>query len=635
MNPIKLEFRKGTSAKFWQVSVEGAKQVVRYGRIGTEGRETTKSFAGPSQAKAASEKLANSKRKKGYINAGKSMATKSSSGKAVSKAKKGTAATKSAKGAANKASRGSGIKGRIAARVQEITEWLTKNPPEEFPDEVECWKEKKPASEAAIKKAEKTLGHALPADFKAYLSIHNGTPADVVWGELHQVQDLPQKSKWLLGMLGDDEVEQAHKVDARIKPVEFSASWIVIGTSARNRDHLCIDLDPDKGGTKGQIILVSVDSGGAHDWLAESFEDFLDYHLRGHLQGKRKEPKAKRRLEKKKAKKTGAAKPTGSREGASKTKVPSLPPAEAYVPLPRNAQHEKLLSGWERKHVKQWGDWLKKQGHPLAELVHADLKAEKEPPQQEMHKKRALELFQQYVDGYFRPRYRGLAEHMVHFTQEDSRYFGFRYGLLDNLHNFRLQSKGQVKQLREFMKDPHAIFARHVVLRKFTITDLEFLSQFRAVRELKLDWSNLKKLRSIEPVANMKLLRSVSIEGSAVRGISPLAKVPVIQVCLDSTPITSIQSLSGHKTLQHIMLSDTAVRSVNSLMSCKNLCSVDLYCTLVTDSDAEALDRHIRKNKARPSRDEHLMHRIDKDGVFHMQASSKTDLARIRRRCQI
>ncbi|MEM9190400.1 MAG: SMI1/KNR4 family protein [Myxococcota bacterium] len=630
MKPIELEFRKGSSAKFWRVAVKGSRQVVRYGRVGTEGRELEKSFASPAQAKAAAQKLAETKRKKGYVDAESSSSNSPRTLKAAKKSPKKSRVQKAGT-----------HKGRVSARVDEITQWLTEHPPDAFPEEVEFWSKMKPASDAAIRKAEKSLGLTLPADFKAYLGIHNGTSdlAQVVWGGLHQIQDIPRLTAGLHEMLGDERVEQPHHCDARIKPLEFSPSWIAISTSARNRDHLCLDLDPDKGGTKGQVILVSVDSGGAHDWLAESFEDFLDYYLRGYLQKKRKPPKKKARPKtKKRTAKKKSTKKTAAQRTPAKVRSPkptARPAPEAYLPLPRNARLEKRLCQWERTHAKAWGTWLKKQGHPLAEVVFADLKAEAEPRQKKTEKKHALEVFQRYVDGYYRPRYRGLADHISHFTQEGADYFGFRYGILDNLHNFELQSKSQIRQLLEFLKDPHAIFARRIILRKFTITDLEFLSEFRAVRELKLDWSNLKKLRSIDPVADMKHLRSISVEGSAVRGVRPLAKLPVIQVCLDSTPITAIEPLGGHKTLQHIMLSDTAIRNVTPLEWCKNLCSANLYCTFVTDQDAEGLDKSIRRNRARPSRDEYLMHGFDKDGVFHEKASSKKDKARLRGRTRL
>jgi predicted DNA-binding WGR domain protein len=57
---------EGTSSKFWEISVEGACHVVRFGRIGTEGQLKEKTFASASAAQADAEKLIDEKTRKGY-----------------------------------------------------------------------------------------------------------------------------------------------------------------------------------------------------------------------------------------------------------------------------------------------------------------------------------------------------------------------------------------------------------------------------------------------------------------------------------------------------------------------------------------------------------------------------------------
>jgi predicted DNA-binding WGR domain protein len=42
----RFEFKEGSSSKFWEVSVSGNTLTVRFGRIGTEGQEKTKSSEG-------------------------------------------------------------------------------------------------------------------------------------------------------------------------------------------------------------------------------------------------------------------------------------------------------------------------------------------------------------------------------------------------------------------------------------------------------------------------------------------------------------------------------------------------------------------------------------------------------------
>ncbi|MGZ3423537.1 MAG: WGR domain-containing protein, partial [Polyangiales bacterium] len=62
----RYELSEGTSNKFWEIELEGSSFTTRYGRIGTEGQVTTKSFATPVEAKKAYEKIVAEKVKKGY-----------------------------------------------------------------------------------------------------------------------------------------------------------------------------------------------------------------------------------------------------------------------------------------------------------------------------------------------------------------------------------------------------------------------------------------------------------------------------------------------------------------------------------------------------------------------------------------
>ena len=63
----RYEFSEGSSNKFWTISLNGSAFTTRYGKIGTEGKATTKSFGSPTAAKAAYDKLVAEKTKKGYV----------------------------------------------------------------------------------------------------------------------------------------------------------------------------------------------------------------------------------------------------------------------------------------------------------------------------------------------------------------------------------------------------------------------------------------------------------------------------------------------------------------------------------------------------------------------------------------
>lgn len=91
---IYLEFVGGSSAKFWEGSVQGSEFHVRYGRIGSDGALKVKSFDSPADAQAAYVKVMDQKLKKGYGVAKKPAAKKKAAPK---KAKKATKAKSSAK----------------------------------------------------------------------------------------------------------------------------------------------------------------------------------------------------------------------------------------------------------------------------------------------------------------------------------------------------------------------------------------------------------------------------------------------------------------------------------------------------------------------------------------------------------
>jgi uncharacterized protein (TIGR02996 family) len=61
-----FKFADDDSYKFWKIELEGSSYTVTYGRIGTKGQTSTKSFASPEKAKAAYEKIIAEKLGKGY-----------------------------------------------------------------------------------------------------------------------------------------------------------------------------------------------------------------------------------------------------------------------------------------------------------------------------------------------------------------------------------------------------------------------------------------------------------------------------------------------------------------------------------------------------------------------------------------
>lgn len=66
MSTRRFEFKDARSYKFWEIEVQGDSYTVRYGKVGTDGATSSKSFASPEKAQAEAEKKIKSKTKKGY-----------------------------------------------------------------------------------------------------------------------------------------------------------------------------------------------------------------------------------------------------------------------------------------------------------------------------------------------------------------------------------------------------------------------------------------------------------------------------------------------------------------------------------------------------------------------------------------
>ncbi len=63
----RFEFVDGGSDKFWEITANGTEVTVRYGRNGTNGKTSTKSFPDRAAAEKHAEKLVGEKMGKGYV----------------------------------------------------------------------------------------------------------------------------------------------------------------------------------------------------------------------------------------------------------------------------------------------------------------------------------------------------------------------------------------------------------------------------------------------------------------------------------------------------------------------------------------------------------------------------------------
>lgn len=167
------------------------------------------------------------------------------------------------------------VSGGIGARLASIEAWLDENKPHL----VDGFRP--PADGAAIERAERALAVKLPADYVELLRMHDGQePGEpmVATCTLLPIEDVVEQHARLLRLFAAAEPVEASAVDAGIKKVAFSPSWIPIGRSARGRDVLCLDLDPDRGGRSGQVILLAVDDD-ARNLVASSVSDLLTQYF--------------------------------------------------------------------------------------------------------------------------------------------------------------------------------------------------------------------------------------------------------------------------------------------------------------------------------------------------------------------
>ena len=76
---VSLQATEGGSKKFWRARVEGGSLYVNFGRIGTGGQTQVKDLGSEDKARAELDKVAGSKRRKGYEDAGDAVAGTASS----------------------------------------------------------------------------------------------------------------------------------------------------------------------------------------------------------------------------------------------------------------------------------------------------------------------------------------------------------------------------------------------------------------------------------------------------------------------------------------------------------------------------------------------------------------------------
>ncbi|AWM40444.1 hypothetical protein C1280_27970 [Gemmata obscuriglobus] len=157
----------------------------------------------------------------------------------------------------------------VAECWSQIEQWLAANVPAAVPMLPPG------ASAAAFARAEEVLGYALPQEVKEFLAIHDGSAN--LWlhdrGEFMSLDDILTAWDQEFDLWGDGSNDEWANPQGPIKKKWFTRKWLPI-LDARTGDHVCVDLDPPKGGKRGQLIAWYHD-GGPTEVLALSFGALL------------------------------------------------------------------------------------------------------------------------------------------------------------------------------------------------------------------------------------------------------------------------------------------------------------------------------------------------------------------------
>jgi cell wall assembly regulator SMI1 len=132
----------------------------------------------------------------------------------------------------------------------------------------------KPASEASIAKLEAVLDHTLPVEFKESLAIHDGQKPGAEVGEfpgfyshneggsyyLMTSKAIARDWRMLRSVMKSGDFDGlVAEPDRGVRAHWWHVAWIPFASNGGG-DHLCLDLDPATGGTKGQVICVMHDA---------------------------------------------------------------------------------------------------------------------------------------------------------------------------------------------------------------------------------------------------------------------------------------------------------------------------------------------------------------------------------------
>jgi cell wall assembly regulator SMI1 len=157
-----------------------------------------------------------------------------------------------------------------------LTDWFATNAPELL----ETFQPG--ASEAEIADLERHVGLELPDDFRTFLKLCNGQIQDpqagFYSGDLMSVTDIKSTWSMMQGLIKKGTFKDSTSYPGKgVNAAWWNPAWVPF-ISWTTGDNTCIDLDPAKGGTRGQVIIFWHDQGDRNIKQA-SFTEWLEVLL--------------------------------------------------------------------------------------------------------------------------------------------------------------------------------------------------------------------------------------------------------------------------------------------------------------------------------------------------------------------
>lgn len=137
----------------------------------------------------------------------------------------------------------------------------------------------------------KHFGAPLPEDLLDCLKIHNGQRSTkhgtlfTNWALLSSTEII---NRYEIELDDDgEEVDDGYEFDSGVKNFKFNKRWLPIAGHYHSENYIFIDMDPDHGGSKGQIVLrVSIGDKTAFKIIGKNFKSWFTEMANARIQGR-------------------------------------------------------------------------------------------------------------------------------------------------------------------------------------------------------------------------------------------------------------------------------------------------------------------------------------------------------------